>query len=109
MLSAANKLEIDLNKTKFSNVNIPIAINYTGEIISDIDKIKIGLKKQVYNSVLWDKSIRNLIKNGVNIFIEIGPGKVLSGLIKKIDRNVKIYNVENIKSLNNTLDSMEAK
>ncbi len=108
MSPAAEKLADDLNKTNINDTNIPIAINYSGEIVSDADKIKIGLKKQVNNSVLWDKSIRNLMENDVDTFIEIGPGKVLSGLIKKINKKVKVYNIENIKSLNKFVENMGA-
>ena len=69
--------------------------------------IKEFLKKQVMYPILWTKCIIKMIQDGVDIFIEIGPGKVLSGFLKKIDKNLKICNVEDIQSLNRTLRLLE--
>ena len=65
----------------------------TAEEILDKDKLKNLLIEQIENRVRWRESILNMIKNGVNQFIEIGPGKVLSGLVKRIDRDVKINTI----------------
>ena len=56
--------------------------------------------------VLFEKSIRDLLDRGVDTFVEVGPGKTLSGFVKKIDKNAKIYNVEDIDSLENTISSL---
>ncbi|MGE4284831.1 MAG: [acyl-carrier-protein] S-malonyltransferase, partial [Clostridia bacterium] len=58
------------------------------------------------NSVKWEESIKRMIKDGVDTFIEVGPGKALSGFIKKIDNSVKIYNIENVPSLKRILDEL---
>ena len=57
--------------------------------------------------VLFEKSIRDLLDRGVDTFIEVGPGKTLSGFVKKIDKNAKIYNVEDMESLENTISSLK--
>ncbi|SJU32697.1 Malonyl CoA-acyl carrier protein transacylase [Clostridioides difficile] len=71
------------------------------------DDIKELLKKHIRSSVLFDKTIEDMIKNGVNTFIEVGPGKVLSGFVKKINRSVKVLNIEDMESLNKLLLTLE--
>lgn len=99
MADAANKLKNPLEKISIKNFNIPYATNVTGEIIRSEELVKDLLVKQVMSSVRWEDCIHSLIESGVDTFIEIGPGKTLSGLIKKIDRSKKIINVEDVKSL----------
>jgi len=101
---AAERLEVELEKIDFSAMDIPVISNVTSEYIQSEKDIKGLLKIQVMSAVLWEASIRKMINNGVNIFIEIGPGKVLSGFIKKIDKTVTVTNVEDIKSLERTVD-----
>jgi len=69
--------------------------------------IREFLRKQVMYPILWTKCIIKMLQEGVDTFIEIGPGKVLSGFLKKIDRNIMVSNVEDLKSLNNTLRILE--
>ena len=69
--------------------------NVTAEQISNRDELKKLLIDQIENRVRWRESVLNMIKKGVNQFIEIGPGKVLSGLVKRIDKNVKINTINN--------------
>ena len=66
------------------------------------------MPKQIYSSVYWTQTIQNMIADGVDTFIEIGTGKVLTGLIKKIDPNVKTYNVYDIESLNTVVDELKS-
>ena len=71
--------------------------------------VKETISKQVNNPVLWKKIVQDMIDNGVDTFIEVGPGKVLSGLIKKINPNVKIYNVCDNETLNKVVKALENK
>lgn len=91
------KAEINaLEKTVYSNVK---GIPYCKE-----DDIKDLLRRQIMSSVLFEDSIKDMISKGVDTFIEIGPGKALSGFVKKIDKNVKVFNVEDMDSLRATID-----
>lgn len=94
------KVEIDkANKVIYSNVK---GLPYCQD-----DDVRNLLKKHIMTSVLFEKSIRDMIEKGVNTFIEIGPGKTLRGFIKKIDRSVNVYNVENLESLNKTISELK--
>ena len=89
-------------KTNFKNLSTDIVSNVTAKAEKDSENIKKLLVEQIYSKVRWRESILYMIKNGVNEFIEIGPGKVLSGLVKRIsgNANVKSINtIEDIKSL----------
>ena len=78
-----------------------IVSNVTAEPSDDPTKIKNLLIDQIEKPVRWRESIINIIKSGNKKFIEIGPGKVLSGLVKRIDRNVELIQVNNINDINN--------
>jgi len=80
----------ELNKLNFKNGQNKLISNVTANEIKDPDELKNLLIKQIENRVRWRESVINMIKNDVDHFIEIGPGKVLSGLVKRINRNVKI-------------------
>jgi [acyl-carrier-protein] S-malonyltransferase len=87
----------ELNKIVYSNVKgLPYEPN---------DDIRDLLKKHIRTSVLFEKTINHMIDSGVDTFIEVGPGKALRGFVKKINRNAKLLNVENIESLQNTVNS----
>tara|TARA_Y100000768_G_scaffold336809_1_gene278638 strand:- start:404 stop:1330 length:927 start_codon:yes stop_codon:yes gene_type:complete len=90
MNNATKTMLEELNKLNFKYSKNKLISNVTAEEISDEKKLKELLIKQIENRVRWRESILNMIKNDVNHFIEIGPGKVLSGLIKRINREVKI-------------------
>lgn len=84
----------------------PIVLNVLGDYYqSDLD-LKDLMVAQMATSVKWESSIRQMLENGVDTFIEIGPGKTLSGFVKKINRQVKILNVEDMESLQKTLDEL---
>ena len=85
--------------TKFLNPSIDIVSNVTAESESNIENIKNLLIKQIYSKVRWRESILYMIKNGVNEFIEIGPGKVLSGLTKRISGNVDVKSINTIEDI----------
>ena len=101
MNSATRIMNKELNLTKFSVPNNMIVSNVTAEPSNDPDYIKSLLIDQIEKPVRWRESIINMINLGNKKFIEIGPGKVLSGLVKRIDRNVELIQVNNIEDLNN--------
>ena len=103
MMSNATKIMIDeLNKLNFKNGQNKLISNVTAHEIKDPDELKTLLIKQIENRVRWRESIINMIENNVNHFIEIGPGKVLSGLVKRINRNVKIDTLNSISDIEST-------
>jgi len=81
---------------KFNNSKIPIVSNALAEEIHDSSDIMNALIKQLYSPVRWQDCVKYMISKGVDTFIEIGPNKVLSGLIRRIDSSVKVLNVENL-------------
>ena len=101
MNSATKIMNKELNQTKFSTPTNMIISNVTAEPSNDPDNIRDRLIEQIESPVRWRESIINMIKLGNKKFIEIGPGKVLSGLVKRIDRNVELIQVNNIDDLNN--------
>lgn len=103
MAPAGEKLKAELEYINISKMEVPVFANVTGKIVPSESQVKDTLVHQVYSSVLWEDIIKNMISKGVDIFVEIGPGKVLSGFIKKIDRKVTVLNVEDIDSLDLTL------
>lgn len=108
--SASIKLKEELDKTEFKKPEVRIISNVTANFVENNEEIKELLYKQVKSSVRWSESIDKMLDMGVDTFIELGPGKVLSGFIKEISREkglkVNIFNVEDIKSLNKTLEGI---
>ena len=104
---AAEKLEIELGNINLEDMSIPVMTNVNGDYVKSRSEIKGNLKLQVMSSVLWETIIRNMIKDGVDTFVEIGPGKVLCGFIKKIDRKLTLVNVEDIASLNKAIELLK--
>lgn len=96
--SAAEKFKVELSKINFEESKIPVISNVTAEEIS-YDSLVGLLSKQVMSSVLWEKSVHKMIEMGTDVFVEIGPGRTLSGFIKKIDRKIIVLNVEDQASL----------
>ena len=99
MKGAAEKMKDKIINTKFLNPSTDIVSNVTAEAESSIENIKNLLIKQIYSKVRWRESILYMIKNGVNEFIEIGPGKVLSGLTKRISGNVDVKSINTIEDI----------
>jgi [acyl-carrier-protein] S-malonyltransferase len=89
-----------ISRVKFNNPTIPVVVNSSGKMVSTAEEIKAELIWQLCNSVQWNRSIEFMIESGVSTFIEIGPGRVLSGLIRRINSDVKVLHIDNIKSLN---------
>tara|TARA_Y100000768_G_scaffold379703_1_gene355786 strand:- start:829 stop:1755 length:927 start_codon:yes stop_codon:yes gene_type:complete len=101
MSKATDIMTEELNKISFSDGKIKLISNVTAEAILNADDLKSLLIKQIENRVRWRESVINMINNDVNHFIEIGPGKVLSGLIKRINRNVKINTINSQEDIQN--------
>ncbi len=103
MKPAEEKFSEYLDKFEFKEPEVPVIRNIDAEIVRDKDSAVYGLKKQVSSGVMWYPSIKKLIEMGYRIFIEFGEGKVLSGMLRKISRNLgvelKIYNIYDMKSL----------
>ncbi len=104
---AGELLSKELENVDVKVMNIPVVTNVTGKIIESEADIKDLMIRQVSNAVLWEDCVRTLIDKGVDTFIEIGPGKVLSGFIKKIDKTVRILNVDDKTSLDNTIAALK--
>jgi [acyl-carrier-protein] S-malonyltransferase len=105
--SASAKLSDELKNIELSDIRVPIITNVTGDYIASKDEVKDLLKRQVKSPVHWESTIRRMISDGVDTFVEIGPGKVLSGFVKKVDRKLTVLNVEDIKSLKKTIEVLE--
>ena len=104
MKSATDIMRDIINNTEFKDPLISIVSNVTAKPLNKSDEIKKLLIEQIEKPVRWRESIENMIDHGINNFIEVGPGKILSGLVKRIDRNVKLNQVNNLidaKSLKN--------
>lgn len=106
MMPAQERLEHDLMRLDFEDLRFPLVTNVDAEFISTGLAARTSLVRQVASPVLWEDSIRAMISKGVETFVEVGPGKVLSGLVKQIDRSKRILNVEDEKSLLATLEAL---
>lgn len=103
MADASRRLAELLNNIEFKNPTIPIVNNADAMFLNTVESIKNSLIRQLNSPLLWEDSIRVIVDSGIDIFVEVGPGKVLSGLIKRIEPSTKVLNVEDINSLNKIL------
>lgn len=106
MLAAQQRLEADLRAAHFSNLKFPLITNVDAEAISTGEEARDALIRQVTSPVRWLESIRDMIDNGVTVFVEVGPGKVLTGLLRQIDRSVRVFNVEDSATLQSTVEKL---
>ncbi|WP_066365059.1 ACP S-malonyltransferase [Neobacillus fumarioli] len=107
MKPAADQLREVLDQTSMKDAAIPVVVNVAAEPMVSANEIKDKLVEQLYSPVLWEDSVEKMIALGVNTFIEIGPGKVLSGLIKKIDKSVKTYSVSDEESAQAVIEALK--
>lgn len=107
MQPAQDRLAADLYALQFSTPGIPVVTNVDAALIQDPEEARSALIRQVTGAVQWARSMEELVAAGVQIFVEVGPGKVLTGLLRQIDRLKKGLNVENEDSLQKTLETME--
>ena len=103
MRPAGDRLAKDLEEVTLSDPSVPVVANVTADYVGSGQDIKELLIKQVYSPVRWEESVERLLGDGIDTFIEIGPGKVLGGLVKKINRKTRIINVEDADSLEKAL------
>jgi [acyl-carrier-protein] S-malonyltransferase len=106
MIPAAQRLESDLRTVTFHTLRVPLVTNTDAEITTSGDEARESLIRQVSLPVRWEESIRVLVEEGVNTFVEVGPGRVLTGLLRQIDRSVHVFNVEDEKSLRSTVERL---
>ncbi|EZP78005.1 malonyl CoA-acyl carrier protein transacylase [Parageobacillus genomosp. 1] len=107
MKPAAGKLQEVLNGIAIHDAKIPVIANVTAEPVVKKEEISRLLIEQLYSPVRWEESVQTMIALGVDTFIEIGPGKVLSGLVKKIDRNVRVHAVNDLETLKSTVAAVK--
>jgi [acyl-carrier-protein] S-malonyltransferase len=103
MMPAQQRLEVDLRQAAFRKLRVPLVTNVDAEMIEEGEEARDALIRQVSQPVRWQDSVRELIERGASTFVEVGPGRVLSGLLRQIDRSVHSFNVEDEKSLVTTL------
>lgn len=106
---ASAELAVVLNEVSFLEYEIPYLSNVTANYVEDKNAIKNLLEKQIASPVRWQQSIERMIRDNVTTFIEIGPGKTLSGFMRKIDRSVCVMNIEKYEDINKILESIKGK
>jgi [acyl-carrier-protein] S-malonyltransferase len=106
MMPAQKRLEGDLRSAGFQDLRVPLVTNVDAEAITSGEEAREALIRQVCLPVLWEESIREMIERGANTFVEVGPGRVLSGLLRQIDRSVRCFHVEDPASLEATLEKV---
>jgi [acyl-carrier-protein] S-malonyltransferase len=107
MNEASLRLSELLKDIEFNPPRMPLVNNADAAFLANPEEIKQSLIRQLHSPLLWEDSIKNMTQKGVEVFIEVGPRTVLSGLIRRIDKNVKTLNVEDIKTLEETLNSLK--
>ena len=100
---AGEKLGEVLEQVNIKDIKIPYITNVTADYVTEAGVVKELLEQQVYSSVKWQQSVEKMIEDGVDTFIEIGPGKTLTGFLKKINRNVKGFYIEKVEDMEKVL------
>ena len=108
MAPAQERLAVDLQKTEFGALRVPVVTNVDADTITKGDEAREALIRQVTAAVRWEESVRMLIDEGVNTLVEVGPSRVLTGLLRQIERSVATLNVEDEKSLSATMEKIAA-
>ena len=96
---AGRKLADALKNVEIHPIEIPYISNVTAEYVTETEQVAELLTSQISAPVKWQQSVEKMIENGINIFIEIGPGKTLTGFLKKINRNIQSFNIEKVEDL----------
>ena len=109
LTGAGEKLGKVLQNVEFHDVEIPYTTNVTAQFVRDKDQIKDLLVAQVSSSVRWQQCVETMIADGVDTFVEIGPGKTLSGFMRKINRNVKVINIQTVEDFEKAVEELQQK
>lgn len=104
---AGEKLGEILDKIEYNGFSVPVVANVDADFIDNSERVKNLLVKQVSSPVLWEDSVKKLIREGYDTFIEVGPGKSLGKFIKRVSRDVKVLNVQDAKSLKKTIKKLQ--
>jgi [acyl-carrier-protein] S-malonyltransferase len=104
LTGAGEKLSKVLDPVEIHTPSVPYVANVTASYVTDVTQVKPLLVQQVSSSVRWQQSMELLLEDGVDIFIEIGPGKTLAGFMKKINRTVKVLNIEKIEDIDKVVE-----
>ena len=99
LVGAGEKLGTELENVEIHDIQIPYIANVTADYVTDKNDVKSLLVKQVSSSVKWQQTVERMIADGVDTFVEIGPGKTLSGFMRKINKEMKVINVEKVEDL----------
>ena len=108
MTPMQQKLEQDLRAAEFSDLRVPLVTNVDADTVTTGSEARDALVRQVSMPVRWEESVRLLLDEGVNTFVEVGPGRVLTGLLRQIERSVAALNVEDERSLAVTVEKIAA-
>ena len=106
MMPAEERLSADLEKSSFGDLRCPLVTNVDAQLIRTGVEARSALKRQVSRPVRWEETIQRLLDEGARTFVEVGPGKVLLGLIRSIDKSVTMLNAEDEKSVENVLSAL---
>lgn len=106
MSPAAEKLAVVLEGTRFGDLRVPLVTNVDAAVIDSGSAARNSLVRQVASPVRWSDSVSRLLEEGVTRFVELGPGKVLSGLVRQMDRKCEIFNIEDGESRNATVAAL---
>ncbi|WP_416731489.1 ACP S-malonyltransferase [Fictibacillus sp. JL2B1089] len=107
MKPAADKFNEILDQIVINEAKTPVIANVTAKAITDRDEIKEKLIEQLYSPVRWEETVRELMDLGVDTFVEIGPGKVLSGLVKKVNRRANVIAVSDLETINMAVEKLK--
>ena len=107
LAGAGEKLGKELEDVAINDIAIPYIANVTADYVASKDDVKALLEKQVSASVRWQQTVERMIADGVTTFIEIGPGKTLSGFMRKINRDVQVLNVEKVEDLDKVVEALQ--
>ena len=107
MKEAGIEIAQELDKIDIRDLNLPSVNNADAKFLRTATELRPSLIKQISTPLYWEDSISMMAANGFNTFIEIGPGKVLSGLVRRIAKDSKVLNSEDLKSMNETLTTLD--
>lgn len=106
LAKAGEKLGEELKNVQIHPIEVPYIANVTADYVTNTEDVKPLLEKQVSSSVKWQQTIERMIADGVDTFIEIGPGKTLTGFMRKINREMKVYNIEKPEDMEKVLEAV---